>query len=97
MVNSHLASVLRRPIITERSTRLQDGNKYTFEVELTSNRGLIKQAVEKIFDVTVLQVNTIRTPGKTKRFGPRLVTKQATKKAIVTLKPGDKITVFEGI
>jgi len=97
MVNSHLAGVLRRPIITERSTRLQDGNKYTFEVGLTSNRGLIKQAVEKLFDVTVLQVNTIRTPGKTKRFGPRLVTKQATKKAIVTLKPGDKITVFEGI
>lgn len=97
VVNSHLAGVLRRPIITERSTRLQGENKYTFEVELTSNRGIIKQAVEKLFDVTVLSVNTVTTPGKTKRFGPRLVTKRARKKAIVTLKPGDKITVFEGL
>lgn len=97
MATSQLTGVLIRPIITERSTKLQDKNKYTFEVGLKANRGLIKQAIEKLFEVQVLSVNTIRTPGKTKRFGPHLVTKRAKKKAIVTLRPGDKITIFEGI
>jgi len=92
-----LTRVLVRPMVTERSTILQEQNKYVFEVTLESNRGLVKQAVEKLFDVEVIRVNTIRIPGKTKRFGPRKIIQRAKKKAIVTLKAGDKIAIFEGI
>jgi large subunit ribosomal protein L23 len=92
-----LTRVLVRPIITERSTMLQEQHKYTFEVALTANKGLVKQAVETLFEVKVLKVNTIRIPGKTRRFGPRLVRSKDIKKAVVTLRPGDTITVFEGV
>ena len=92
-----LTKVLLRPVVTEKSTRLQGMNKFTFEVAPTSNRGLVKEAVERIFEVKVVKVNMVRTPGKLSRFGPRWVQGSARKKAIVTLKPGDTITVFEGV
>lgn len=92
-----LTRVLVRPIITERSTMLQEQHKYTFEVALTANKGLVKQAVETLFNVKVIKVNTNRTPGKSRRFGPRLVRSKEMKKAVVTLRPGDSITVFEGV
>ena len=89
--------IIIRPVVTERSTSLQDQNKYVFEVALNSTKGMIKQAVEQLFNVRVLKVNTLRRPGKTRRFGPRLVQSPVRKKAIVTLQPGDKITLFEGV
>jgi len=92
-----LTRVLIRPVVTEKSTRLQEENKFTFEVLLEANRGQVKQAVEKLFDVKVLKVNMVRTPGKRKRFRQRLVQERAHKKAIVTLKPGDKLALFEGV
>ncbi len=89
--------VLIRPVVTERSTSLQDQNKYVFEVALNATKGMVKQAVEQLFSVRVLNVNTLRQRGKTRRFGPRLVRSPERKKAIVTLQPGDKITLFEGV
>ncbi len=93
----HLYEVLRRPLITEKNTTLQAQNKYVFEVADRSNKPLVKQAVEKAFKVKVSTVNMVTMPGKTRRLGRRLVSTQPWKKAIVTLKPGQKIEFFEGV
>jgi len=93
----HIYEVLRRPLITEKSTVLQDMNKYAFEVADGANKLQIEQAVEKAFKVTVTGVNVITMRGKKKRMGRREVISQPWKKAIVTLKPGDKIEFFEGV
>jgi large subunit ribosomal protein L23 len=93
----HLYEVLRRPLVTEKSTVLQSLNKYAFEIADGANKLQIKQAVEKAFKVTVTGVNVITMRGKTKRMGRRKVASQPWKKAIVTLKPGDKIEFFEGV
>jgi len=88
---------LRRPLITEKNTLLQAENKYAFEVAGEANKHQIKQAVEKAFKVKVTAVNVMRVPGKTRRIGRRQVLTRSWKKAIVTLKPGDKIALFEGV
>jgi len=93
----HIYEVLRRPLVTEKSTALQGLNKYAFEIADKANKLQIKQAVEKAFKVTVTGVNVITVQGKTKRMGRREVTTLPWKKAIVTLKPGDKIEFFEGV
>ena len=93
----HLYEVLRRPLITEKNTALQAENKYAFEVAGEANKLQIKQAVEKAFKVNVTAVNVMTVPGKTRRIGRRQVLTQSWKKAIVTLKPGDKIAFFEGV
>ena len=91
-----LYEVLRRPLITEKSTALQIENKYAFEVAKEANKLQIKQAVEKAFKVTVTGVNVVTIPGKSRRLGRRLLPARPWKKAIVTLKPGDTIQYFEG-
>lgn len=93
----HLYEVLRRPLITEKSTVLQSLNKYVFEIADGANKLQIKQAVEKAFKVTVTGVNVVTMQGKKKRMGRREVVTMPWKKAIVTLKPGDKIEFFEGV
>jgi large subunit ribosomal protein L23 len=93
----HIYEVLRRPLVTEKSTVLQGLNKYAFEVADGSNKLMIKQAVEKAFKVTVTGVNVVTMRGKKKRMGRREVISLPWKKAIVTLKPGDKIEFFEGV
>jgi len=93
----NLYEVLRRPLITEKNTALQAENKYVFEVAKEANKPQIKQAVEKTFKVKVTAVNVIMVPGKTRRVGRRQVLTRSWKKAIVTLKPGDKIGLFEGV
>ena len=93
----HLYAVLRRPLITEKNTLLQAQGKYAFEVAREANKPQVKQAVEKAFKVKVLAVNVMTVPPKTRRIGRRQVLTQSWKKAIVTLKPGDKIEFFEGI
>ncbi len=93
----HLYEVLRRPLITEKGTGLQTQNKYAFEVAGEANKPLVKQAVEKAFNVKVTSVNIVRMPSKMRRVGRRQVLTQPWKKAIVTLKPGDKIQIFEGV
>ena len=93
----HLYEVLRRPVITEKNTMLQAQGKYAFEIAREANKPQIKQAVEKAFKVKVLAVNVMTVPGKTRRVGRQQVLTQSWKKAIVTLKPGDKIEFFEGV
>jgi len=93
----HLYEVLRRPLITEKNAALQAQGKYAFEVAGEANKPQIKQAVEKAFTVKVTAVNVITVPGKTRRVGRRQVLTQSWKKAVVSLKPGDKIEFFEGV
>jgi large subunit ribosomal protein L23 len=93
----HLYEVLRRPLITEKSTVLQAQNKYAFEIADKANKPMVRQAVEKAFKVKVTGVNVITMPSKTRRIGRRQVQTGPWKKAIVTLRPGDKIEFFEGV
>ena len=86
--------ILRRPVITEKSTILQEEGRYTFEVAPNATKHQIK---EEAFNVDVLQVNTMHVRGKRKRFGPRIAQGRSWKKAIVLLSPGDTITIFEGV
>jgi len=92
-----MTKILVRPVVTEKSTRLQEENKFTFEVILTANRAQVKQAIEKLFEVKVMNVNIVRTPGKRRRFGRRQTQGPERKKAVVTLRPGEKIGLFEGV
>ena len=93
----HLYQVLRRPIITEKNTALQEQNKYGFEVAEKANKHQVKQAVEKAFKVKVVGVNVLTVPGKTRRVGRRQVKTSPWKKAVVTLEAGQKIEFFEGV
>jgi large subunit ribosomal protein L23 len=93
----HLYEVLRRPIITEKNTALQEQNKYAFGVAARANKYQVKQAVEKAFKVEVVAVNMITVPSKTRRVGRRQVKTSPWKKAVVTLKVGQKIEFFEGV
>jgi len=93
----HLYEVLRRPLITEKNTSLQAEGKYTFEVAREANKHQVKQVVEKAFKVKVTAVNIMTVPSKERRVGRRIVLTQPWKKAIVTLKLGDKIEFFEGV
>ncbi|HUV76293.1 MAG TPA: 50S ribosomal protein L23 [Dehalococcoidales bacterium] len=93
----HLYEVLTRPLITEKNSTLQTQNKYAFEVAEGANKPQVKQAVEKAFKVKVNAVNVITVPGKMRRVGRQVVLTKSWKKAIVTLKPGDKIEIFEGV
>ncbi|HXZ29767.1 MAG TPA: 50S ribosomal protein L23 [Dehalococcoidia bacterium] len=93
----HLYEVLRRPLITEKATSLKEKDKYVFEVASKATEAQIKEAVEKAFKVKVSKVNVMTVPGKTRKFGRRQVTGSPWKKAVVTLEPGHKITLFEGV
>ena len=93
----HLYQALRRPLITEKYTALQAYGKYAFEVAEEANKPLIKQAVEKAFKVKVTAVNVMTVAGKSRRLGTRQLPARSWKKAIVTLKAGDKIEFFEGV
>lgn len=92
-----LQEILVKPLITEKGTVQQESGKYTFQVSLQANKARIKQAVEKTFNVKVLAVNICLNRGKAKRYGPRMLRTPDMKKAIVTLRPGDKIQLIEGL
>jgi len=84
-------------VITEKNSALQAQGKYAFEVAGEANKEQIKQAVEKAFNVSVTRVNVMTVPGKRRRMRGRQVMSPSWKKALVTLKPGDKIELFEGV
>jgi large subunit ribosomal protein L23 len=92
-----LFEVIRRPLVTEKNTTLQAQGKYAFEVAREANKNQVKQAVEKSFKVTVTSVNMISVRGRESRVGRRVVTGSSWKKAVVTLKTGEKIQIFEGV
>jgi large subunit ribosomal protein L23 len=93
----HLYDVIRRPVITEKNTYQMEQNKYTFEVARGANKLQIKEAVEKAFNVHVLAVNVSTMPSKQRRRGRVLGHTTAWKKAVVTLVPGNRIEIFEGV
>ncbi len=92
-----LRDVVLRPMVTEHSTDMMADNKYTFEVDLRATKSQVKRAIEEIFDVRVLKVNTSRIPGKLKRMGRFEGRRPERKKAIVKLAEGDTIEIFEGL
>ena len=87
--------ILIRPIVTEKSTALMEQGKYTFRVPLAATKIQIRQAVEQIFKVKVQAVNSMRFEGKVKRLGRTQGRRSDWKKAVVTLKPGETIELFE--
>ena len=90
--------IVKKPLVTEKGTvMLGEGNRVTFKVHLDANKIEIREAVQKIFSVTVLQVNTQVVRGKRKRFGKAMGQTKSWKKAMVQLKEGDKIEIFEGV
>jgi len=93
----HLYEVLRRPLITEKMSGLEESGKFAFEVAKASTKPMVAAAVNKAFNVTVTKVNIINVPGKSHRMGRRVIISPSWKKAVVTLKEGEKIGFFEGV
>ena len=89
--------VLRRPVISEKSVALSGINKYSFWVDPSANKIEIKNAVEKMFKVGVTEVHTMNVKGHIKRVGRHSGKTPDRKKAIVTVRPGDKIEGFAGL
>ena len=89
--------IILKPVITEKAVDLLQENKYVFKVRMDANKIQIKQAVEEIFKVKVVNVNTMHVNGKTKRMGRTQGKTSDWKKAIVELRAGDTIEVFEGM
>ncbi|MFD0872477.1 50S ribosomal protein L23 [Chlamydia abortus] len=86
--------IIKRPLITERSADMMAEKKYVFEVDIKANKTQIRQAIEEIFKVKVLKVNTLRMPGKPKRYGRFSGYRPDWKKAFVTLSPDSKELEF---
>ena len=93
----HILDILRKPLITEKNARLQEAGQYAFEVSSEATKPQIKAAVETAYKVTVTGVNVMIVKGKEKRMGRGLYHTPDWKKALVTLKAGDKIQFFEGV
>jgi large subunit ribosomal protein L23 len=89
-----LYEVLRRPLITEKNTMISVQDKYTFEVAPAATKPMIRRAVETLFKVDVTGVNTSKVRGKLRRVGKSRGTTRSWKKAVVTLKSGQRIEAF---
>ena len=91
----HLTEVIKRPVISEKSTFLANHkNAYTFEVDRTADKTLIKKAIEELYNVKIVEVRTVRVAGKPRRTRTGYDTTAAWKKAIVELHPDHKIDLF---
>ncbi len=88
--------IIIRPVISEKSTGMMEDNKYVFKVATNANKLTVKTAVKEIFGVMPEKVNIVNVRGKNRRLRYRMGKRSAWKKAIVTLKAGDKIEIFEG-
>ena len=95
-INSSRSNVqiVKYPIITDKATRLLENNQYSFIVDRYSDKIEIKEAIENLFEVKVIKINTCRLPRKKKRVGKYVGWKPQYKKAIVTLLEGDVINLF---
>ena len=89
-----LADLILKPIVTEKATIQLEENKYVFDVVLTATKTDIKAAIESLFDVIVVKVNTARLPRKKRRVGRFMGFKSQYKRAVVTLAEGDSIVLF---
>ncbi|MCI0425348.1 MAG: 50S ribosomal protein L23 [Actinobacteria bacterium] len=93
MKTSH--DVILAPIVSEKTyDQIERRNTYTFDVDPRSSKEEIRDAVEKLFEVKVIKVNTMNRQGKRKRFGYRYGKRKDTKRAMVTLATGDSIDLF---
>jgi len=92
----HPGEVLIRPVISEKSYGQIAHNRYTFKVHKDAHKTQVRQAVEELFDVKVVGVNILKVQPKPKRRGVTKGTRPGWKKAVVQLKPGDSIEIFEG-
>ena len=92
----HPGQVLLRPVVSEKSYEQIAQNKYTFKVHQDAHKTQVRQAVEQLFDVSVVRVNIVKVQPKPKRRGLHRGTRRGWKKAIVELKAGDSIEIFEG-
>ena len=88
------AEIIKYPLITDKATRLLENNQYSFIVDRASNKLAIKAAIEDLFNVKVIKVNTCHLPRKKKRVGKYIGWKPQYKKAIVSLAEGDVINLF---
>lgn len=88
--------IILRPVITEKSSRLMELNKYSFEVHLSANKIQVRKAIEEIFKVKVTAVHILNIHPKPKRMGAFIGKTRSWKKAIVSLAPGERIDFFEG-
>jgi large subunit ribosomal protein L23 len=94
----HVEQVLLKPLLTEKSSIVtEDTNRYVFKVQRKANKYQIKDAVEKMFDVKVVNVRTAVLPGKVKRAGKSLKKTTSWKKAYVKIAEGQKLELFKGI
>ena len=94
-MNAH--EILRRPVITEKGTMLGESGQYAFEVARDANKIEIRKAVEQVFKVDVRAVNVMHVRGKVRRMGKSRGMTTSWKKAVVTLKAGQRIELFQGI
>ncbi|MBI2340913.1 MAG: 50S ribosomal protein L23 [Deltaproteobacteria bacterium] len=93
-----LYQVIKKPLVTEKALGLkEEGNRYAFVVDLGADKPLVRSTVEKLFKVHVLDVKTAVMRGKTKRVGRSSGRKSNWKKALVRIKEGEKIELFEGV
>ena len=92
-----LPDLLRRPLVTEKATTLLEDNKYVFEVDPRATKADVKEAVEMLFEVKVVKVNTLNCPPQKRRVGKFQGYKSHYKKAVVTLAPEDSITLFPDV
>ena len=94
MNNLNKISTIKQPILTDKTIRLTESRKYSFLVNLDSNKSEIKVAIENLFQVKIIKINTCNLPRKKKRVGKFTGWKAQYKKAIVTLSEGETINLF---
>lgn len=94
MTSTNLIDLIKYPIITDKATKLLEQNQYTFATDCKADKDEIKKAIQYLFNVTVLSVNTSRPPSKQRRIGKFMGNKPSYKKAIVKLAPGNPINLF---
>nr|YP_010580243.1 ribosomal protein L23 [Cryptomonas pyrenoidifera]UZS90627.1 ribosomal protein L23 [Cryptomonas pyrenoidifera] len=94
MTLNTLIDLIKYPIITDKATKLLEINQYTFAVDSKSNKTQIKTAIEYLFNVKVISVNTAKPPAKQRRIGKFMGTRTQYKKAILTLATGNSINLF---
>ena len=92
--NRSSSNIIKYPIITDKATRLLENNQYSFVVNPSSDKITIKAAIEYLFNVKVVKINTCKLPRKKKRVGKYIGWKSQYKKAVVTLADGDTINLF---
>lgn len=97
LVSPSLADIIRRPLVTEKATMLLENNQYTFEVDPRADKPQIKAAIESLFSVKVIGISTQNPPRKKRRVGKSVGFRAQYKRAIVTLAPGDSITLFPDV